>query len=71
MLSHTRIWEQVKKAEEKDVARKEAKTESDKTRKAVKHNSIDKVEKPTLGDLGALAEIKEKLQQEEKVDGNT
>jgi small subunit ribosomal protein S1 len=26
----------------------------------------NKVEKPTLGDLGALAEIKEKLQQEEK-----
>ena len=25
-----------------------------------------KVEKPTLGDLGALAQIKEKLQQEEK-----
>jgi hypothetical protein len=24
------------------------------------------VEKPTLGDLGALAQIKEKLQQEEK-----
>jgi small subunit ribosomal protein S1 len=64
VLSHTRIWEQVK-AEEKDVARKEAKTESDKTRKAVK-TIQNKVEKPTLGDLGALAEIKEKLQQEEK-----
>ena len=64
VLSHTRIWEQAK-AEEKDVARKEAKTESDKTRKAVK-TIQSKVEKPTLGDLGALAEIKEKLQQEEK-----
>jgi small subunit ribosomal protein S1 len=64
VLSHTRIWEQAK-AEEKDVARKEAKTESDKTRKAVK-TIQNKVEKPTLGDLGALAEIKEKLQQEEK-----
>src|SRR6202790_5356316 len=66
VLSHTRIWEQAK-AEEKDVARKEAKTESEKTRKAVK-TIQNKVEKPTLGDLGALAEIKEKLQQEEKGD---
>ncbi len=64
VLSHTRIWEQAK-AEEKDVARKEAKVEADKTRKAVK-TIQSKVEKPTLGDLGALAEIKEKLQQEEK-----
>ena len=34
-------------------------------KKAVK-NIQSKVEKPTLGDLGALAQIKEKLQQEEK-----
>jgi small subunit ribosomal protein S1 len=64
VLSHTRIWEQAK-AEEKDVARKEAKTESEKTRKTVKAIQ-SKVEKPTLGDLGALAGIKEKLEQEEK-----
>src|SRR5450631_1927679 len=64
VLSHTRIWEQAR-AEEKDVARKEAKTESDKTRKTVKAIQ-SKVEKPTLGDLGALAGIKEKLEQEEK-----
>jgi small subunit ribosomal protein S1 len=64
VLSHTRIWEQAK-AEEKDVARKEAKVDADKTRKVVK-TIQNKVEKPTLGDLGALAEIKEKLQQEEK-----
>ncbi len=64
VLSHTRIWEQAK-AEEKEVARKAEKTEADQTRKAVK-NIQSKVEKPTLGDLGALAEIKEKLQQEEK-----
>jgi small subunit ribosomal protein S1 len=64
VLSHTRIWEQAK-ADEKDVARKEAKAEDDKTRKAVK-NIQGKVEKPTLGDLGALAGIKEKLEQEEK-----
>ena len=64
VLSHTRIWEQAK-ADEKDLARKEAKTESDKTRKTVKAIQ-SKVEKPTLGDLGALAGIKEKLEQEEK-----
>jgi len=66
VLSHTRIWEQ-SKAEEKEAAKKEAKVDADKTRKAVK-NIQNKVEKPTLGDLGALAEIKEKLKQEEKGD---
>jgi small subunit ribosomal protein S1 len=64
VLSHTRTWEQVK-AEEKEAARKEAKVEADKTRKAVK-NVQAKVEKATLGDLGALAEIKAKLKEEEK-----
>ena len=64
VLSHTRLWEQAK-VEEKEVARKEANREADQARKAVK-NIQSKVEKPTLGDLGALAGIKEKLQQEEK-----
>jgi small subunit ribosomal protein S1 len=61
VLSHTRIWEQVK-IEEKESARKDARTDADKTRKAVK-NIQSKVEKPTLGDLGALAEIKKKLEE--------
>src|SRR6188472_3685329 len=64
VVSHTRIWEQAQ-AQEKDAARKEARVEANKTKKAVK-NIQGKVEKPTLGDLGALAQIKEKLQQEEK-----
>ncbi|MGN6165395.1 MAG: 30S ribosomal protein S1 [Flavisolibacter sp.] len=64
VVSHARIWEQAK-VEEKDAARKEARAEADKTKKAVK-NLQSKVEKPTLGDLGALAQIKERLQQEEK-----
>src|SRR5688572_20253127 len=64
VVSHARIWEQAK-VEEKDAARKEARVEADKTKKAVK-NIQGKVEKPTLGDLGALAQIKERLQQEEK-----
>ena len=64
VLSHTRLWEQAKH-EEKQAAQKEARADADKTRKAVK-NIQQKVEKPTLGDLGALASIKEKLKQEEK-----
>jgi small subunit ribosomal protein S1 len=68
VVSHARIWEQVK-VEEKDAARKEARVEADVTKKAVK-NLQSKVEKPTLGDLGALAQIKERLQQEEKKGGD-
>jgi small subunit ribosomal protein S1 len=64
VLSHTRLWEQVK-TEEREALRKEQRSDADKTRKAVK-NIQAKVEKPTLGDLGALASIKEKLKQEEK-----
>lgn len=63
VLSHSRIWEQAAAAE-KEAARKEAQVENEKTKKAVKAVQ-NKVEKPTLGDLGALAEIKEKLQKEE------
>ncbi|NML23088.1 30S ribosomal protein S1 [Pseudoflavitalea sp. G-6-1-2] len=69
VVSHTRLWEQ-SKVEEKEAARKEAKAVSDTTKKAVK-NIQQKVEKTTLGDLGALAEIKEKLKQEEKQSGDT
>lgn len=64
VISHTRTWEQVK-IDEKEAAKKDAKVETDKTRKAVK-NVQSKVEKATLGDLGALAEIKAKLKEEEK-----
>lgn len=67
VVSHTRLWEQ-SKIEEKEAVRKEARVEAEKTKKAVK--SIQgKVEKTTLGDLGALAEIKEKLKQEETKGG--
>lgn len=64
LVSHTRIWEQVK-AQEVETAKKEAKAESEKTRKTVK-NIQNKVEKATLGDLSALAELKEKLRKEEE-----
>ncbi|WP_121354975.1 30S ribosomal protein S1 [Flavisolibacter nicotianae] len=64
VVSHARIWEQAAN-DERDAARKEARVQSEQTKKAVK-NLQNKVEKPTLGDLGALAQIKERLQQEEK-----
>ena len=66
VVSHTRIWEQ-EIIDEKDAVRKEARVESEKTKKAVK-TMQSKVEKSTLGDLGALAEIKEKMKKEEKGD---
>jgi len=66
VLSHAKVWEQGQ-VEEKEAARKEAKIESEKTKKAVKQVQ-SKVEKATLGDLGALAEIKAKLKEEEKGD---
>jgi len=64
LVSHTRLWEQVK-VDEKEAAKKEARVEADKTKKAVK-NIQSKVEKATLGDIGALAEIKAKLVEGEK-----
>ena len=60
VLSHSRIWEQGQ-IEEKEAAKKEAKVEAEKTKKAVK-NIQGKVEKATLGDLGVLADLKKKME---------
>ena len=60
VVSHTRIWEQ-SQVEEKEAVKKEARTEADKTKKAVK-NIQNKVEKATLGDLGVLADLKKKME---------
>ena len=68
VVSHSRIWEQAK-ADEQNAARKEARAEADKTKKAVK-SLQGKVEKPTLGDLGALADLRERLRQEEENNNN-
>lgn len=68
MVSHSRVWEQVKN-EEKEAARKEAVAESEKTKSAVK-NIQNKVEKATLGDLGALAAIKEQMKKAEDSNNN-
>lgn len=59
VVSHARIWEQVKH-DEKEAARKEARADSERTKKAVK-SIQSRVEKTTLGDLGVLAELKKKL----------
>jgi small subunit ribosomal protein S1 len=64
MVSHTKIWEQGK-IEEKETAKKDAKEQSDSTKKAVK-NIQAKVEKSTLGDIGALAALKDKMKQDEE-----
>src|SRR5699024_206228 len=62
IVSHTRTWQQ-KIADEKNAANKERRENAQKTKKAVKQVQ-SKVEKSTFGDLGALAEIKEKLEDE-------
>lgn len=59
VLSHTRLWEQAQE-EEKQAVIKEKKAEAEVTKKAVK-NLQSKVEKSTLGDISALADIKAKL----------
>jgi small subunit ribosomal protein S1 len=68
MVSHSKVWEQGK-IEEKEAAKKEAKAEAENTKKAVK-NVQSKVEKPTLGDLGALAALKDKMKKAEEEGGN-
>ncbi len=59
VLSHTRLWEQ-EKEEEKQVIQKEKRAEAETTKKAVKAIQ-GKVEKTTLGDLGVLAGLKAKM----------
>ncbi len=62
VLSHTRIWEQVAE-EEKQAVIKEKKVEAETTKKAVKQLQ-SKVEKSTLGDLSALADLKAKMEND-------
>jgi small subunit ribosomal protein S1 len=64
ILSHSRIWEQAR-ADEKNAEAKERKAEAESTKKAVK-NIQSKVEKPTLGDLGVLANLKKKMDTEKE-----
>jgi small subunit ribosomal protein S1 len=65
ILSHSRIWEQAK-AEEKNAEMKEKRAEAETTKKAVK-TIQSKVEKTTLGDLGVLADLKKKMDNDGEV----
>ncbi len=67
VLSHTRLWEAAKE-EEKQILRKEAHADAESTKKAVK-NIQNKVEKSTLGDLSALADLKKKFEGGEAAAG--
>ncbi|MEO6949884.1 MAG: S1 RNA-binding domain-containing protein, partial [Ginsengibacter sp.] len=59
ILSHSRIWEKVK-ADEVNAQIKEKRADAETTKKAVK-TIQSKVEKTTLGDLGVLADLKKKM----------
>ncbi len=62
VVSHARIWEQEQHAEREGVKKAE-RAEAEKAKKAVK-SIQSKVEKATLGDLGVLADLKKKMDQE-------
>ncbi len=62
VVSHTRVWEQEQYAEREGVKRAE-RAEVENTKKVVK-TIQNKVEKATLGDLGVLADLKKKMDQE-------
>lgn len=64
MVSHSRVWEQVK-ADEREAEHKANQADMENTKKAVK-NIQSKVEKATLGDLDALADLKNKLKNDEE-----
>jgi small subunit ribosomal protein S1 len=64
IVSHTRVNED-KKIEEKKHAEGEKKKEAKKTKDAVKDTNA-KVEKSTLGDLGALSDLKAKMEGNSK-----
>lgn len=63
MVSHSRVWEQAIE-DEKAAAHKAKKQQASNTQKAMK-NIQSKVEKATLGDLGALADLKKKMKDDE------
>ncbi len=64
ILSHSMTWEQAK-VDEKEVAKKEVRSDVDRAKQDVKAVQ-NKVEKSTLGDIDALAELKKKMKGDEK-----
>jgi len=63
-LSHTRTYEEIKREEAKKEAR-EKDTEASNTQKVVRKLK-DNLEKTTLGDISDLADLKSRLEAEEK-----
>ena len=63
ILSHSRVFEDVKKAEEVST-KKAASDETKKATKKIKNN----LEKTTLGDITELAALKEEMEEQEKKD---
>jgi len=66
LVSHARIWEDLKNAAV-EGERKEKKVEREKTAKVVKTMQKN-VEKTTLGDLGVLSQLKEKMENKQAAD---
>jgi len=60
LVSHTRVWEEKVEEEKKEVVEKKN-TERRETRKTLKDVN-QKVEKSTLGDLGVLASLRQKME---------
>ncbi len=61
ILSHSRVWEDVKRAEEKETKKAQTKQAA----KSVK-NMNDNAEKTTLGDISDLAALKDEMEKSEK-----
>ncbi|HKM93571.1 MAG TPA: 30S ribosomal protein S1 [Prolixibacteraceae bacterium] len=61
ILSHSRVWEDVKRADDKDTK----KSQSNQAAKAMK-NVNDNIEVTTLGDISDLAALKTKMEKDEK-----
>lgn len=64
VLSHVKIWQDAKDAQREEMEDSERKTAKEGSRAAKKLS--DSMEKSTLGDLDALVNLKEELEQEEK-----
>ena len=65
IVSHSRVFEDAKKSEEKAKKNAEEKT----NKKAVKHVK-EKLEKTTLGDITELAALKDQMEAKEEEEKN-
>lgn len=64
LVSHSKTWE-AEKEMEREAGRQEARANQDRTKKSMK-SMQSKIEKATLGDLDVLANLKKKMEGEEK-----